>query len=201
MDSLSALRNVRSSYALNNYGWLFYSLAHIYRPQVCIELGVLDGYSLICTAAGLLDNKAGIIHGYDLWEDYPYNHARMDDVQNRVDSVGLTDFVKLHKADAYDVPVPEMWADNSLDWIHVDISNDGDVVEWALNVWRSKLRDGGLLLLEGGSEERDQVEWMVKYGKEPIAPVLAAWDDVYEMFTFEPMPSLTVCRKWGGDAL
>lgn len=194
-EGLNALRGVRSSYATNWYGWLFYALVRIHRPRVCIELGVLDGYSLICTARGLLDNKAGILHGYDLWKDYPYKHACIDDVQNRVDSTGLTDFVELHKADAY--AVPDMWPDDSVDWVHVDISNDGEVADWALYAWRSKLKNGGLLLLEGGSEERDRAEWMVKYEKVPIMPALREWDDVYEIVTFDPAPSLTVCKKRG----
>ena len=195
MDSFFALHGIRSSYAANNFGWLFYALARIHRPQVCVELGVLDGYSLIRTATGLRSNEGGIIHGYDLWEDYPYKHADINDVQNRVDGLGLTDYAHLHTASAFHVP--ERWADDSVDWCHVDLSNDGKVVDWALSAWRSKLKDGGLLLLEGGSEERDRVEWMVKYEKVPIMPALREWDDVYEIVTFDPAPSLTVCKKRG----
>jgi len=184
-----------SSYRENGYKWLFYGLARVYKPQVCVELGVLHGYSLCATAIGLKMNGVGIVHGYDLWEKYPYRHTSMAATQQHVDQLKLADYVRLYEADAYDVP--DLWEDGSVDWVHVDISNDGEVVDWALNAWRSKLREGGLILLEGGSEERDRVEWMVEYGKEPIVPTLARWGDVYEMYTFEPFPSLTVCKLKG----
>ena len=188
-----------SSYKERQYKWLFYALARLYKPQVCVELGVLHGYSLCATALGLKMNGGGLVHGYDLWEDYPYRHTTIEVAQRNVDGLGLTDYVRLYEADAYDVP--DMWEDDSVDWVHVDLSNTGKIVDWALNMWRRKLRPGGLILLEGGSEERDSVEWMVKYEKDPIVPVLAAWDDVYEIFTFEPAPSLVLCRKkgWEGE--
>lgn len=195
LDGLNSLNDVRSSYAENQYGWLFYALARTHQPRFCIELGVLDGYSLICTAMALRDNGIGRILAYDLWEDYPFKHGAMADVQKRVDALGLGPFVILGKANAYDVP--PYCSDGVVDWIHVDVSNTGDIVEWALREWQPKLKTGGLLLIEGGSKQRDEVDWMIKYHKEPIAPVLNDWRDEYEIITLEPYPSLTLCKKRG----
>jgi len=191
--TLDSLDNLYSSYAENDYKRLFYALARIHKPKVCVELGVLEGYSLCATAMALRDNGGGIIHGYDLWEKYPHRAVSQEVAQENVDSLGLTDYVRLHFASAKNIP--ERWPELSVSWVHVDISNDGVKANWALAYWQHKLIAGGNLLLEGGSEERDQVEWMIKFDKPPIAPVLRDWDDVYEIFTFQPSPSLTICQK------
>ena len=39
--------NVRSSYIQNDYGKLFQALISVMKPNTCVEIGVLDGYSTI----------------------------------------------------------------------------------------------------------------------------------------------------------
>ena len=36
--------NVRSSYIQNDYGKLFQALISVMQPNICVEIGVLDGY-------------------------------------------------------------------------------------------------------------------------------------------------------------
>jgi len=38
-----------------------------------------------------------------LFDDYPYSHGDMKEVQERIDKESLSEFVTLHKGDAYEV--------------------------------------------------------------------------------------------------
>lgn len=51
------------------------------------------------------------------------------------------------------------------------------------------------MLLEGGSEERDNVEWMVKYNKRKINPYLKSISDKYDITIIDRFPSLTIINK------
>jgi hypothetical protein len=52
--------------------------------------------------------------------------------------------------------------------MHLDISNTGDIISQTYNALQDKIKNGSIILFEGGSEERDNVEWMVKYKATPI---------------------------------
>ena len=58
------------------------------------------------------------------------------------------------------------WLDNytiEFDLLHLDISNDGDII--------SKMYDkypNSKVIFEGGSIERDNIDWMVRYKKTKI---------------------------------
>ena len=49
---------------------------------------------------------------------------------------------------------------------HIDISNTGEIIENVINAYPNKT-----ILFEGGSKERDNIEWMVKYKLKPISPI------------------------------
>jgi hypothetical protein len=88
---------------------------------------------------------------------------------------------------------------NSVDFLMVDISNDGEVYRNTLCKWHSILTPKATVMLEGGCEERDNVEWMVKYNKIPIK--LALEDEVinelYNLYVVGDFPSITVAVKKG----
>jgi hypothetical protein len=189
---------IRSSYIQNNYAPIFENTTKTFQPHKVVELGVLDGYSTIAIARGL--RKAEEIHqhvsqfkAYDLWEDYQYKHGDMEEVQGRIDSEGLTNYVSLHRSDAFEVA--EEYSDESVCLLHVDISNDGIVFNRIVEQWHKKLTMGGMLLFEGGSEERDNVDWMKKYDKKPIKPEIESnvvINDNYIYATYLAFPSLSV---------
>ena len=83
---------------------------------------------------------------------------------------------------------------NDLDIIHVDVANDGDIYEFCINNLLPLLRDKGILILEGGSEERDNCEWMVKYNKPKIREVLRKHQDNLEIKVFSEFPSMTLIK-------
>ena len=51
------------------------------------------------------------------------------------------------------------------------------------------------MVLECGSEERDNIEWMVKYGKPKIQPVLKKYNNDVIITVLEDFPSLTLIKK------
>ena len=46
--------------------------------------------------------------------------------------------------------------------------------------------------MEGGSKERDNVEWIIKYNKKPINPYLMSIEENYKIEIIEKFPSLTI---------
>ena len=52
-----------------------------------------------------------------------------------------------------------------------------------------------MMILEGGSIERDSVEWMVKYDKPRIQPILQKYSDSVRIEVIEDYPSITLISK------
>jgi hypothetical protein len=182
----------RSSYDDHGYGDLFYGLVRVLRPTVCVELGVLQGLSLLCAAAALRDNRQGRIEGFDLFESYPYHHETLAGATGRIRALGLEAWAGVCQADAREVHRRF----EAVDYLHVDLSNDGDVYAWVFEQWAAKVRQ--VIVLEGGAAERDRVGWMVRYGKAPIVPALAAIrrrHRDWSIFVLEPYPSVTIAVR------
>ena len=76
------------------------------------------------------------------------------------------------------------------DLIHIDISNDGDIYKFAIENYLNLAKKA--LLLEGGSEDRDKVEWMIKYNKTPINKYLKKISSDLDFKIIEKFPSMTI---------
>jgi len=186
------IETLRSSYKDHGYGYFFYALTQVLKPTRCVEIGVLQGFSLLTVAAALRDNQWGYVHGFDLFEDYPYSYENYGDVLQRIKACGLQGWAQAHRADAFQVH--EYF--DSLDYLHVDISNNGDTYRQIFANWASKV--GHVILLEGGSAARDRVEWMVKYEKPSIVSAIkeiARANQEWTITVLEPYPSLTVAIR------
>jgi hypothetical protein len=113
--------------------------------------------------------------------------------------VGLIDLphCDVHFLQQDALSVAERFADGQVDFLHVDLSNDGDSLRRTMEVWHPKLRPGGMLLFEGGSAQRDQISWMQEFDKVPIARFLnSPWfQQHYSHTVIEPFPSLTIATK------
>ena len=184
----------KSSYEQNNYGNLFYALSMIYKPKVAVELGVLEGYSLIDIASPMR-RTGDIAYGYDLFEDYEFKHDTQENVQDRLNAFHL-DNIKLIKQDAFEAA--KNHEDESVDLLHIDLSNDGEKLKRAFSFWFPKVKIDGLILFEGGSKDRDENEWMKKYDREPIFCFMDELRNKYKVdfITLSPYPSLTIVRKF-----
>jgi hypothetical protein len=194
---------LRSSYIQHDYASMFRALLRGWQPRVLVELGVLDGYSTTAIAQGLRDNAsrkgtAGHLAAYDLFEAYPYTHSNQHAVQSQLDAEGLTAWVTLHEANVYEDKVHEQYQHGQVDFLHVDLSNDGDTIRRIMQDWDDKMVVGGTICFEGGTEERDQVEWMVKYDKPSIREAIETeprLNTAYVYATCLKPPGLTTCLK------
>jgi predicted O-methyltransferase YrrM len=195
---------MRSSYIENNYGNVFKALILAHLPSLVVECGVLDGYSTFNIAHALRANKInkGIestFIAYDIWENYDYKHGDFGEVSTMLRERGLLNhYVNLHYGKAFDVHMN--FQDRTVDFLHMDISNDGLVLEKTMEYWGSKISQGGIIAFEGGSRERDNVDWMKKYNKKPIIPELEKMLNAspipnWSFQVFNEFPSLTLIFK------
>jgi len=188
---------MRSSYKENCYGNLLSSLVEIYKPSVIHDFGVLDGYSSINFVNGMnnIDKDCKIIL-IDLFEDYEHKSSTESDVSHRVNFKAEENVtVDIIRGDVFSDKILSLFEDNSMEFIHIDLSNDGYKLKKFFELYSIKMKKKCNILLEGGSSERDDVNWMSKYNKQPIHEFLDNLSS-YEKFTFEPFPSLTIMKKY-----
>lgn len=186
---------MQSSYRPNNFGELLYSIVRLYQPARCVELGCLEGYSSVHIARGLKANQRGHLTVIDLFEDYPFNSAESTTLLQNLAKHGVGDYCDCLKGSAF--VESDAFPSGSIDFLHIDISNDGDVLEKIFNAWAPKLTDSAIIVFEGGSAERDQIGWMKEYDKRPIQDYLTSekFTEIFHHFIFDPFPSLTICKK------
>lgn len=187
---------MRSSYIENNYGEAFRAIVDAFQPLVCVELGVLDGYSALHIGLALQKKGQGHLDAYDLFEKYQYRHGAKEEVENYLNDYDLSSFVRLYQEDAWNVS--KIYTSHSVHFLHVDISNDGDTVKRIMQDWDEKMIHGGIICFEGGSEERDQVEWMQKYEKKSLKAEIENNQiiaDKYIFGTYLKFPGLTMLLK------
>jgi len=158
---------IESSYYQNNLGKTLYEWVLETKPSKVIEFGCLYGYSTIAISLALKHLGQGKLICYDLFEEYKYKHSTIQQTIQNVKEYGVEDYVEFIKMD-YD-----KWLSNpeDFDLLHLDILNTGDVVLKTYNTLKNKINNGSVILFEGGSEERDNVEWMIKYKATPINSV------------------------------
>ena len=197
MNSFDNISNFdkESSYKKNSFGFFFYSLIKTHKPKSCIELGVLNCYSTVSIACGLRDNKSGTLKAVDLFEDYEHKSNQLELATETINKHKLEKYVSLIKDDVF--CFSKKLKTSSIDFIHLDISNDADKLVNFLDHYYDKIKRGGLLVIEGGSEERDECGWMKKFNKPPIRNVLE--DDVFknkfDFFIVKPYPSVIIAYK------
>jgi len=194
---------MRSSYIENDCGRILKANVLAFKPSRIVELGVLDGYSTyhIAEAIKMIKDAYNWVppfDAYDLFDDYSFKHGSQQEVQEMLDSKGLGQFVNLQRGNAYEVY--KNYGDAKIDFMHVDISNTGDVLKKFIELWHSKIAPRCIILFEGGSEERDNIEWMVKYNMPSIKneidtnPIIEKY---YIVGTYWRFPSVSLLmRRW-----
>ena len=177
-----------SSYNNNNinFGDLFSTITFIQQPKKIIEIGILNGFSLSNFINNSSENTQ--IYAYDIFQNFNGNHAIKDDILNRFNQ----DNVIIEEKNFFDVYKEH--DNNSIDILHIDIANDGDTYEFVFQNYIKKMTSGGIIILEGGSEQRDNIEWMIKYKKPKIQPVINKYKKIYDIKTFTAFPSITIIK-------
>ena len=139
------------------------------------------------------NNYTTVINGFDLFEAYSYKSFSYKDALDRIDSFGLKDSIFLKKFDVYSEGFIEETLKSS-DLTHIDLSHDGKMFERVLS---SQINDNSLIIMEGGSVERDNVEWMKAHEATKISPVIEKYSTIRnDLFisVIEAMPSVTVIQ-------
>ena len=156
-------RHITSSYNINDIGKSIYVIVIESKPNIIIDFGILYGYSTVCMAQAVKDNGFGEVFAYDLFEEYKYNNSIKDIVLHNLKYFNLEDYVTFKKINFYD------WIDNgneSFDLLHLDISNDADILLSLYNKYPNSK-----VIFEGGTGERDEVNWMIKYNRNKITSI------------------------------
>lgn len=156
-------KSIYSSYSKNGIGRTIYTVTMSIKPLVAIEIGSLGGYSAICIAQALRDlGGQRHLYCYDLFEDYKYRKSTINQTRENIKKYGLEEYITLHQKDMkHAIKI----AQGRCDFLHVDVSNDGDIIKMVSNVIH---KPSQTVIFEGGTKERDHVEWMIKYKKTPI---------------------------------
>lgn len=179
------MEDIKSSYKDNNYDKIFQSICFSMNPKKIVEFGILEGYSL---DSFIKYGKNTFIESNDLFDDFPYNAANYNFIINKYQK---NSNVKIFKKNFYHAV--NDYENDSIDILHIDIANNGETFEFAIQNYLPKVR--GIMILEGGSEQRDGVEWMIKYNKPKIRPVLQKYCNSIKIEVLEDFPSITLIRK------
>ncbi len=175
--------NVYSSYSKNKLGKTIYDIVIELKPKKVVEFGILHGYSTFCIAQALRDlDEGGTLLSYDLFDEFEYRHGTRKEAEQLVKKHNLEKFVKIEHGDFYKwVSEPD-----EFDLLHIDIANDGDVLEFVSNTFKNKN-----ILFEGGSKERDREPWMHEHNKRLMYPLKQKVN--YEILNSK-WPSLSLIR-------
>jgi len=175
-----------SSYDKNNFQEIFDGLVKEIKPKLIVEFGIGNGYST--TAFAKSANCP--IHANDIFDEFPFNRA---DYSQICELFKDNPHINIRKRNFYESS--HIYKDGEIDILHIDIANDGDVYEFAVNKFFPKVSQSGIMILEGGSKERDEVYWMRQFNKKPIMPYLSAISDKYIINTIQKYPSLTIIKR------
>ena len=184
-------KHIVSSYNANDIGRTLYDIVRTEQPKIVVEFGILYGYSTVCMAQAVRDNGFGKILAYDMFDDYPYNHGERDIAIHNLEYYNLNSVVDVNELDFYE------WLENpcEFDLLHFDISNDGGTLKHVESKLWSQIANGATILFEGGSFDRDHINWMQKYNKERMHPLRNSIP--YEILRIE-YPSLSKFKKRNG---
>jgi predicted O-methyltransferase YrrM len=180
--------DIKSSYQMNDLGKTIYEFVLEKKPNRVIEFGCLHGYSTVCIAMALKELGGGKLICYDLWDDYTYNHTTMSETIENVNKYGLNEYVDFIKKDYMD------WLESPEDFdiMHLDISNTGDTILNTYQKLKPFIESGSSILFEGGSVERDNIDWMIKYNAKTINSVK---DQVGYKIINDKFPSISVIQN------
>ena len=129
------------------------------------------------------------LFAFDLFEDFVGNASEEKKIREKFK---LFSNVFIEKLDFLQ-SLPKLTKLGKIDLMHIDVANNGKIFEFAV---KNILPLCDLMILEGGSKERDDVEWMKKYKKKSINPFLNKLKlKTHNFYTIDQFPSLTIFYK------
>lgn len=159
----------------HKYPWLpvLYSLVISFRPKKIVEYGTALGGTAITMGLALkelkeLEDHKGHIYTYDTFEvqskgeigSSPNYQAAMSNIDTYYPNI--REFVTVDRGDFFKFNEDES---KSFDLLYFDIDNDGDKLIEMYKGCERLIQEGSVVVFEGGSQIRDDVEWMVSLNK------------------------------------
>ena len=172
------------------YKWLplLYNFISELYPKKVVELGPATGHTTVTMGQALKDSvsKVGHINSYDIWDDQYW--GTQENCQKEINEWGVQEFVTLKHLNFYD------WlkTEEQFDFLYFDIDNDGEKLLSLYEHTKEQVKNGSVIIFEGGSEERD------KY----IAPGLKKMNDVKEIVDYKVLTDdvkYSVSGIWNDD--
>lgn len=161
------------------YTWLptLYSIVLNLKPNQIIEYGTQTGATAVTMALALKDlyeesSHKGHVYTYDLFDKNNKDSIYVRDIESkfppdlaksRVISHQVADFITISYGDFANNNISE-----DCDLLYFDIGNHGDNILSMYNQLKTHINNGLVVLFEGGSQVRDEVEWMINLNKKPI---------------------------------
>lgn len=173
------------------YGYLYYGLTRIHKPEVVVCIGSYRGFAPICLALGLVDNQKGICYFIDpgkvdeYWHD-PKNVAQIER------TFALHDCWQ-HLCKSSQQVVAEGCLRDSIDILLIDGDHSYEGVKFDFDHFGHQVRTGGLILFHDSiNEGKGFTEWEVKRFLESE---VYSKPSQYETFTFPFSAGLTLVKK------
>jgi len=161
------------------YTWLptLYSIIYNLEPNKIIEYGTQTGATAVTMALALKElyeesGHKGHVYTYDLFDKNNKDSIYVRDIENkflpdmaklRVIDHQVTNFITISYGDFANNNISE-----DCDLLYFDIGNHGDNILSMYNQLKTHIDNGLIVLFEGGSQVRDEVEWMINLNKKPI---------------------------------
>lgn len=164
-------------------------LVYMKTPKKIVEFGILNGHSLQ-QFIDSTDCTTTSIQAFDIFDDFNGNCASENTISEKF---GRYANVNISKCNFYDIPQDL----KDIDLLHVDIANDASTYQFCIENYLDKVSNDGIIVLEGGSVKRDQVDWMLKYNKTPINPYIESLSSRLDISVkvYGEFPSITVIKK------
>ena len=183
---------VQSSYSHSiDYSSIFRAACFLMQPKRIVEFGILRGFSLAALAESAPAKSH--IEAYDIFEGFEGNHADVDEVRQRFQDDARISIAYGNLYDSHTF----LESEPPIDLMHVDVANNGKVVRYVVDKLLPLMSDRGLIIFEGGTPARDDVDWMHKYAREPMCPELEAAMCTHRIraCTLGDVPGLTLVQR------
>ncbi len=132
-------------------------LVDVVRPTTIVELGTHNGYSCFVFAEALRRLRlTGTVNALDSWEGDEHIGAYDESVYEGVKAIVRSDYPDLvTPVRGYFATSRPQFSDDSVDMLHIDGRHGYDDVLEDYTMWRSTVRDGGIILFHDIAEHRE----------------------------------------------
>jgi len=146
---------------------VLFKLVEDHKPEICVEIGVFGGRSVIALASGCKAVGKGIVFGIDPWNVPACLEGQNDEPNNSWwasvpwDKVIREYYHKLQEYDLleytshfrlHDTQCLKFFNENSIDMIHFDSNHSEEVSCRTVRDWWPKLKNGAIIIM-------DDIDW------------------------------------------